>query len=105
MHVKSALTYNRLLKYYGLEKQYVPISDGDKIKYVRLKPNPLHIDVIALKGMDDPPQILDLITTYVDYDGMFDAELKNKLDDFYAAMSWGKLPTEVNQSASEFFSF
>ena len=36
---------------------------------------------------------------------LFESELQSKLEDFYAAMKWGNIPTEVNQNASDWFSF
>ena len=104
-HIKAAIVYNRLLTHFGIQKQYAPIADGAKIKYVYLKNNPLQIDALAIKGYQDPPQIVDMITEYIDTDALFENELRNKLDDFYTALKWGNIPTEVNQLAGEFFSF
>lgn len=104
-HIKAAIVYNRLLTYYGIDRQYEKIADGEKIKYLYLKPNPLQIDAVAVKGYNDPKQIVQLIEEYIDTDALFENELRNKLDDFYAALGWGKIPTEINQAASEFFSF
>src|SRR5205823_1450659 len=98
-------SYNRLLKYYKAHNQYPAIEDGTKIKYVYLKDNPLSISEMAFKTYDDPPQIMQYIEQYVDRDKMFDAELRNKLEDLYDAMRWGRLSTDINQSATEFFSF
>jgi DNA polymerase elongation subunit (family B) len=104
-HIKAAIVYNRLLKYYNLEKQYEKIADGEKIKYVYLSENPLHIDAVAVRGYHDPKEIIQLIEEYIDTDALFDNELKNKLEDFYSALRWGNIPTEVNQSAEEWFAF
>ena len=104
-HIKAAIVYNRLLKYYGIEKQYERITDGEKIKYLYLKPNPLQIDAVAVKGYHDPKEIIQLVEEYIDTDALFENELRNKLDDFYTALNWGNIPTEVNQNASDFFSF
>jgi DNA polymerase elongation subunit (family B) len=104
-HIKSAIIYNRLLVYFGIDDRYEPISDGEKIKYVYLKKNPLQIEAVAVKGYQDPPQITDFIKQHIDTDALFNNELKNKLDDFYSALKWGNIPTEVNQNANEFFSF
>ncbi len=104
-HIKAAIVYNRLLKYYGIDKQYEKISDGEKIKYVYLKNNPLQIDAVAVKGYHDPKEIIDLVDKFMDTDALFDNELKNKLEDFYTALNWGNIPTEVNQNASDFFAF
>lgn len=105
IHIKAAIVYNRLLGYYKVTKKYEKIADGAKIKYVYLKENPLKIDVVAVKGYQDPPQIIELIKKYIDTDKLFENELKNKLDDLYTALKWGNIPTHVNQKANEFFSF
>jgi hypothetical protein len=60
---------------------------------------------MALKGYDDPPELVEFVNKYIDYDALFENELKNKIEDFYSALKWGKLPTDVNQSASKFFEF
>jgi len=104
-HIKAAITYNRLLTYFGVEKQYEPITDGSKVKYVYLKNNPLKIDALAIKGYQDPPEIISMVEDYIDTDALFENELRNKLDDFYSALKWGNIPTEVNQKADQFFSF
>jgi DNA polymerase elongation subunit (family B) len=104
-HIKAAIVYNRLLKYYDIHTQYEKISDGEKIKYVYLKNNPLQIDAVAVKGYHDPKEIIELVDKFMDTDALFDNELKNKLEDFYTALNWGNIPTEVNQNATEFFSF
>ena len=104
-HIKAAIVYNRLLTHFNIQTRYEPIADGAKIKYVYLKDNPLHIDALAIKGYQDPPQIVEMITEYIDTDALFENELRNKLDDFYTALNWGNIPTEINQNANDFFSF
>jgi DNA polymerase elongation subunit (family B) len=104
-HIKAAIVYNRLLTHFDIQTRYEPIADGAKIKYVYLKDNPLHIDALAIKGYQDPPQIVDMVTEYIDTDALFENELRNKLDDFYTALNWGNIPTEINQNANDFFSF
>lgn len=105
INIKSAIVHNRLIDYYNVEKEYEKIQSGTKIKYVYLRDNPLRVSSVAVKGYNDPPQIIKLIKTYVDTDALFEKELRNKLYDFYSAMGWGNIPTEVNQKAQEFFSF
>ena len=95
MHVKSVINYNQLLKEFGIEKQFPPISDGEKIKYVMLRQNPYHIDTLAFKDYEDPPEIMKFLKTYCDHQRLFDAELKKKLQDFYKALGWGELPTDI----------
>ena len=95
MHVKSVINYNHLLKEFGIEKQFPPINDGEKIKYVMLRQNPYHIDTLAFKDYEDPPQIMKFLKTYCDHQRLFDAELKKKLQDFYNALGWGELPINI----------
>jgi DNA polymerase elongation subunit (family B) len=104
-HIKAAITYNRLLKQFGIETRYEPISNGEKIKYVLMKPNPLKIEALAFKGYNDPKEITQMIHQYIDTDELFEKEIRNKLNDFYDALNWGNIPTEVNQHAEQFFSF
>jgi len=103
-HVKAALTYNQLLKYYDAPYKYEPMKDGDKIKWVYLKSNPLGLDSVGLTGYNDPKEILDLVQQYIDYDLIWEKELENKLDDFYKAMNWEK-PNPNLAKASQFFGF
>jgi DNA polymerase elongation subunit (family B) len=105
VHVKAAIVYNRLLEKFNIKDRYEPIADGEKIKYVYLKANPYQIDALAVKGYQDPPQIIDMIKEHIDTNALFENELRNKLDDFYTALNWGNIPTEVNQNASEWFAF
>ncbi len=104
-HVKAALTYNALLKHFKLDNQYEKISDGEKIKWVYLRQNPWNLEAIAVKGYGDPQEIVEIVNTYIDYNALFENELQKKLEDFYSALRWGNIPTEVNQNAQEWFSF
>jgi len=103
-HVKAAITYNKLLKHFNTPYKYEPIKDGDKIKFVYLRSNPLGLESIGFTGYNDPKEILDLVETYVDYDLIWESELKNKLDDFYKALSW-ETPNANLETASQFFNF
>jgi DNA polymerase elongation subunit (family B) len=104
-HVKAAMTYNALLKHFKIDNRYEKITDGAKIKWLYLKQNPWNLEAVAVKGYDDPPEIVDIVNTYIDYKALFENELQKKLEDFYSALKWGNIPTEVNQNASEWFSF
>ncbi len=104
-HVKAALTYNMLLKHFNIGHKYETISDGEKIKWVYLKPNPWNLETVAVKGYNDPQEIIEIVSTYIDYNALFENELQKKLEDFYSAMKWGNIPTEVNQNAQDWFSF
>jgi DNA polymerase elongation subunit (family B) len=103
-HVKAGISYNRLLKFFDCPFKHEPIRDGDKVKWVYLKQNPLGLDTVAFKDYNDPKEIMDFVEQYVDRDMIFKAELENKLDDFYKALKWEKASTET-QTAKKFFSF
>jgi DNA polymerase elongation subunit (family B) len=103
-HVKAAITYNRLLTMFKARRSS-PITDGDKVRWAYLKDNPLMISELAFKGYNDPKEVMDFLHEYIDYDKIFDSELKKKLENFYTALSWGKISTEINQNAGKFFSF
>jgi hypothetical protein len=57
-----------------------------------------------LTGYNDPKEILDLVEEYIDYDKLWERELKNKLDDFYSAMNWEN-PNPNLEKIGQFFSF
>jgi DNA polymerase elongation subunit (family B) len=100
-HVKSAINFNDMLS--QLTTDVVSIKDGEKVKWAYLQGNPYGFDTIALRGYQDPPEIVSFVHQYIDRNKQFERELKGKLDDFYAAMNWGGLPE--NNNASKFFSF
>jgi len=101
-HVKSAINFNDLLKKYNI-KNTTAITDGEKVKWAYLKTNPFGFDTMAVRGYEDPIEILQFLEMYIDRDKIFDRELRGKLDDFYAAMNWGVLPQ--NNNMGKFFSF
>jgi DNA polymerase elongation subunit (family B) len=103
-HIKAGITYNRLLKHFNCPFKYEPMKDGDKIKWVYLKQNPLSLETAAFKGYQDPPEILEFIQKYIDVDKIFEAELENKMDDFYKALGWEK-SSFSSKKLEEFFSF
>lgn len=101
-HVKSAINYNDLVKQSGT-KTFAQLIDGEKVKWGYLRENPYGFDTMALRGYEDPPEIVEFVETYIDRNKIFDRELRGKLDDFYAALGWDKLPE--NNNMNKFFSF
>jgi DNA polymerase elongation subunit (family B) len=101
-HVKAAINFNDLLTMYKI-RDIQPIQNGEKVKWAYLSDNPFGFDTIALRGYEDPHQTIDFVAQYIDRNKIFEKELKNKLDDFYAAMNWGAFPE--NNSVAKFFSF
>jgi DNA polymerase elongation subunit (family B) len=103
-HVKAGIAYNRLLKFFNCAYKHEPIRDGDKVKWVYLKNNPLGLETMAFKDYNDPTEILEFVENFVDRGAMFKAELENKIDDFYTALKWEKATNEV-KTAKKFFAF
>ena len=103
-HVKAGIAYNRLLKFFNCPYKHEPIRDGDKVKWVYLKNNPLGLEAVAFKDYNDPKEIMDFVENYVDRDTIYKAELENKIDDFYNALKWEKASVEA-KTAKKFFAF
>jgi DNA polymerase elongation subunit (family B) len=103
-HVKAAIMYNDCLKHFNAPYKYYPMRDGDKIKWVYLKDNPLGLDGLAFTGWNDPPEIEEFIQTYIDHNKIFDRELKHKLQDFFDSIGWGDIINE-QKTAKKFFDF
>lgn len=101
---KAALAYNDMLKRYNL-METEPIMSGGKIKWAYLKDNPYGLSGLAFKDDDkDPKIIMDFIHTYVDREKIWNAELENKIIDFYKALKWN-MYSEDAEAIDEFFSF
>ena len=103
-HVKAAIAYNDCLKYFKTPFKYEPMKNGDKVKWVYLKQNPLGLGGLAFTGYSDPPEIEEFINTYIDHKKIFERELKGKLQDFYDAIGWGDVISDT-KTAEKFFSF
>ena len=102
VHVKSSLFYNDLLKHFKVSKRYSNIFDGEKIKWVYLKNNPMGLNTIAYKGHEDPPQILDFIRQYIHPDKLYKQALHKKIMMFYGALGWDE-PTDSSKTIERFF--
>jgi DNA polymerase elongation subunit (family B) len=103
-HVKAAIAYNDLIKHFKVPYKYSPMVNGDKVKWVYLKDNPLGLDGLAFTGYSDPPEIEDFVNTYIDHSKIFERELRYKLQDFYDAIGWGEMISE-QKTAEKFFNF
>ena len=103
-HVKAAIAYNDCLKHFNAPFKYEPMKNGDKVKWVYLKDNPLGLSGLAFTGYSDPPEINEFINTYIDHNKIFERELKGKLQDFYDSIGWGDVVSE-QRTAEKFFSF
>jgi len=103
INTKAAIFTNDLLKHKKLDKQYPTFQMGDKIYIAYLKPNPYHIEVLALNGYEDAPEILNIVEEYLDRDMIFDSVLRNKIETIYEDIKWGK--PIFNRNINKFFTF
>lgn len=103
VNVKAAVRYNDLIKFKKLNHKHSYIVEGDKIRWVYLKPNPYKIDTLGFLSFDIPEEIQDFIEKYVDKPKAFDTILKNKLESFYKDLNWGNL--NLNPTVAKFFTF
>ena len=98
IHARGALTFNRLIKENGLEKQYEFIKNGEKIKFCYLKiPNLVKSNVISYPM--NLPRELDL-HKFVDYDKMFEKSFSEPVKVIMEAIGW---ELEPKASLEDFF--
>ena len=102
VHVKAAIAYNDLVRYFKQDNKYGFINNGDKIRWVYLKTNPLGLKVVAYKGHEDPPEIMKYIDEHIDHDKIYSQAMTKKLQMFYDCLDWGK-PVDEEQSIERFF--
>ena len=98
--VKATVIYNDLLRLWNLDKKHSPIVQGDKIKWIYLKPNPYQIEAIAIVPWDKVPKIMEFIEKYADREKIFSSILLNKLEGFYSDLNWN---LSLNPYRDQFF--
>ena len=86
--VKASIRYNDLIRFWKLNTQHSYIAQGDKIKWVWLKPNPYQIEALAFLEFDIPEKIRTFMEEYVDRKKIFESILLNKLEGFYGDLGW-----------------
>ena len=86
-HVKSAINFNDMLT--QLKTDVTEIKNGEKVKWGYLKNNPYGFDTMALRGYEDPPELVDFVNMYIDRDKMFERDLQGKIDDFLCSYELG----------------
>ena len=102
VHVKSAIFHNDLLRYYKMDKRYEKIINNEKIKWVYLKQNEFNLSVIAFKGYDDAPQIIDFIKRHINTEKIYEQVLHKKIMMLYEALGWDE-PTDATKTIERFF--
>ena len=100
--VKAAIVYNDLLRFWGLNKNHSYIVQGDKVKYIYLKPNPYQISAMAFMNFDMPKKIEEFLEKYADRQKVFESILLNKLEGFYDDLGWS---LNLNPYKNIFFNF
>ena len=101
--IKATAAYNDLLRFWKLNTQYPYITQGSKIKWIYLKPNPYQIESLAfMPGANIPPKINDFIEKYADRKKIFDSILLNKLEGFFDDLGW---VLNLNPYHQMFFNF
>ena len=102
VHVKAAIAHNDLVRHFKQDNKYGFINNGDKIRWVYLKNNPLGLKVVAYKGYEDPPEIMQFIRDTMDIDKIYDQAMTKKIKMFYDSLNWGK-PVDKEQTIERFF--
>jgi len=102
-NTKGSIKYNDILKFKGWDKQYSQIQLGDKIYLAYLKKNPYMLDMIAFKGYDDPPEIVDLVEEYIDKNKLFETVLQKKIEKIYEDLKYGSVV--FNSYITDYFNF
>jgi DNA polymerase elongation subunit (family B) len=98
IHVRGSLVYNNMLKQRNLTNKYLPIGEGEKIKFCHMRvPNPAMSNIIATSG--SLPKELDL-QKYVDYNTQFEKSFIDPLTTILGVIGWH---TEKRATLDSFF--
>ena len=100
--VRSTIKYNDLLRFWKLNTEHSYIVQGDKVKWIYLKPNPYQIEAISFLDFDLPEKIESFIEEYADRKKIFESILLNKLEGFYNDLGW---TLNLNPYKDMFFNF
>lgn len=95
VHVKSAQNYNKLLELFKIEN-LPKIEDGDKILWAYLKPNSFGFETLAIRGYDDPDQIVEFLERFINKDEIFNRSLMSKLETIWEDLGWGKINLDAD---------
>lgn len=90
IHVKSAISYNNLLKKHDVEHIYDPIREGEKLKFAYLKqPNPTGYNAIAFQNYLPPEFELD---EFIDREVQFEKAFLLPLTGVLEVIGWSAEP-------------
>lgn len=86
INIKGSIVHNRLIKELGLSNRYLPIVDGEKIKYIYLKqPNTVGSNSIAF--VNTLPTEFGL-EKWIDYDTQFDRAFLRPVKIILDSIGW-----------------
>ncbi len=100
--VKATIAYNDLIRFWNLSGKHSYITQGDKVKWIYLKPNTYQIEALAFLEFDLPDKIKDFLDEYADTKKVFESILLNKLEGFFSDLSWN---LNLNENIDKFFEF
>ena len=90
MHVRGALLFNHYVKQRGLEQRYQMIQEGEKIRFLYLR-EPNHIKENCIGFVGELPEEL-LLTSFVDYDTMWEKSFIEPLNGIISGLGWTTKP-------------
>lgn len=99
IYYKAAQNYNSMLKLHKIET-LPPIDDGDKIIYAYMKSNPFGFETMALRGYDDPKEIVEFVERFIDKEKVFENAFLSKVNTIWEDLNFGKVQL---QEESNFF--
>lgn len=100
IHVRASMNYNRFLSINKLIA-YPEIEDNDKIIWAYLKENMYKFPVLAIKGDEDPQDVVDFLETNIDRDQIFEKRMLSKLQPFWNYLGWGQV--SLVENSTDFF--
>lgn len=89
IHVKGALRYNKFIK--TLDKKYIKIEDGNKIKFLYIKePNIIQDKVIGYPNSKDYQDFIENegLDKFIDYNLMFQKDVIQPLEPLIKCKKW-----------------
>jgi DNA polymerase elongation subunit (family B) len=86
-HIRAAIYYNKFIKQFEIDKDFVSIKEGDKIKLLTLNKrlNPLGLDIIGYP--EQLPKEFGL-HEFVDYDAMYQKLMLDPVKRVYDIVGW-----------------
>jgi DNA polymerase elongation subunit (family B) len=100
IHVSAALNYNKFIVNLNLSDQYPSIMDGDKIAWGYLRQNPYNFRTLGIRGYDDPVEIVEYLSKYLDTDHIFSG-LISKLQSVWDDLGWHRI--NLSEDHQDFF--